>query len=490
MKENHDREIEDAAGRRSRRNLKKNKKAVPLAVRLISVTVLALLSIFFAARYVADGRVELDGQPVSLMSRQDVAAYLEKSERAVADKSFMLTAAGIAEELPFSRLDAHVDKERIYDELYLVGRHGGPAERVAEVFEVLVYGRNVPVRLTANEEKLMQALTAVHEKYNITPVNAYAELAADGTVTLHAEREGAVIDTGAARDRIREKLAGGEAGQVDLPVSERREAAVKKADFAGIDTLLSSYTTHFDGSDTNRSENIGIAARLLNHTLVKAGAACSFNDTVGTRTRDKGYKDAPVYFDNKLAMDAGGGVCQVSTTLFNAVLRAGLRIDSRSPHFAPAGYVPVGMDATVADNSLDFIFSNPFTHGVYICTECTHDAITVYILGDHEDGCSVAFVTTEQKTLPHNVIKKHDPFITEDKKEQEGYDGREITIKRDVYYKDGSVYTDFIESRYEPNDDITLTCGGDSCYSAPPGAADGVHNQDEMTNKRYDPLGP
>lgn len=68
-----------------------------MAVRLISVTVLALLSIFFAARYVADGRVELDGQPVSLMSRQDVAAYLEKSERAVADKSFMLTAAGIAE---------------------------------------------------------------------------------------------------------------------------------------------------------------------------------------------------------------------------------------------------------------------------------------------------------------------------------------------------------------------------------------------------------
>jgi len=81
-------------------------------------------------------------------------------------------------------------------------------------------------------------------------------------------------------------------------------------------------------------------------------------------------------------------------------------------------------------------------------------------------------------------------LITEDKKEQEGYDGREITIKRDVHYKDGSVYTDFIESRYEPNDDITLTCGGDSCYSVPPGAADGVHNQDEMINKRYDPLGP
>lgn len=85
-----------------------------------------------------------------------------------------------------------------------------------------------------------------------------------------------------------------------------------------------------------------------------AGKECSFNETVGRRTRDKGYKDAPVYFDNKLVLDAGGGVCQVSTTLFNAALRAGMIIGSRAPHYAPAGYVPVGMDATVADDSLDF----------------------------------------------------------------------------------------------------------------------------------------
>lgn len=103
-------------------------------------------------------------------------------------------------------------------------------------------------------------------------------------------------------------------------------------------------------------------------------------------------------------------------------------IASRSPHYAPAGYVPVGMDATVADDSLDFAFTNPFTRPVYIYTEMGDASVTVYILGNHADTCNVTFNTVSQKTLPHRVVRRHDDKVTEDKRDQEGYDGHDITI--------------------------------------------------------------
>ena len=194
--------------------------------------------------------------------------------------------------------------------------------------------------------------------------------------------------------------------------------------------------------------------------------------------------------DNKVVLDAGGGVCQVSTTLFNAALRAGLVISHRSPHFAPAGYVPVGMDATVADDGLDFGFTNPFQHPVYIYTSYRNGAVTVYILGNHEDSCNVIFKTLSQKTLPHKVIRRHDDSITEDVREQEGYDGHDITIRRSVVYKDGQTYTDTIDSHYDPNTTIIRTPGPASEETVQASNLSGEQPQDAVLNLLHDPTAP
>ena len=89
--------------------------------------------------------------------------------------------------------------------------------------------------------------------------------------------------------------------------------------------------------------------------------------------------------DGKLVPDAGGGVCQVSTTLFNAVLLAGLAVTERTCHFAPVAYVPIGQDATVADNYLDFCFVNDLSKPVYLCAVYEPGALTMYVLGNRED---------------------------------------------------------------------------------------------------------
>ena len=114
-------------------------------------------------------------------------------------------------------------------------------------------------------------------------------------------------------------------------------------------------------------------------------------------------------------------------------------------------------------------------------------SVTVYILGNHADTCNVTFTTVSQKTLPHRVIRRHDDKVTEDKRDQEGYDGHDITIRRTVNYTDGDHYTDTIVSHYDPNSEIILTPGDSSEEVVQTTNLDGEQPQDAMINAPHDP---
>lgn len=415
---------------------------------------------FLAAQHRAEAMVTLQGQSIEGWTADDVSAYVRNHEKDIQGKRIAVTGEGIDETIELDSLDVAFDIDSIEDELYLVGRKGSPIERISDVVTTLRFGKDVPLSLRVDDEKLNKKIKAICEAYDVAPKDAYITPNGDNkNVTIHKETERIVIDGEALTKQVQTQLRDGVVADIEAPVAERTAAKVKEADLTAIDTVLSYYTTHFDDSNKDRNSNITLAQEKLNHVLVPSKTDFSFNKHIGARTHENGYKDAPVYFDNKLVPDAGGGVCQVSTTLFNAVLRAGLFIASRAPHFAPAAYVPVGMDATVADDSLDFAFTNPFSHAVYIYTVATGNTITTYILGNHEDACTVTFKTTGLENLPHQVIHKHDTAVTEDKRDQEGYDGHDITIQRTVVYADGDHYTDTIVSHYAPNAEIILTPG-------------------------------
>ncbi len=127
---------------------------------------------------------------------------------------------------------------------------------------------------------------------------------------------------------------------------------------SGIDRRLSSYHTFIGGGGgSGRVENIVLATRSLNHELITPGETFSFNRVVGPRTMERGYKLAPIIVGNSVIPGRGGGICQVSSTLYNAVLNADLEVVERSPHSRPVDYVPRGKDATVSDY-IDFKFKN------------------------------------------------------------------------------------------------------------------------------------
>jgi len=143
-------------------------------------------------------------------------------------------------------------------------------------------------------------------------------------------------------------------------------ANITKEKLQTVDTKLSTFSSNFSSSPIGRSTNITLATRSINNTLVMPGQSFSFNGRVGQRTAAKGYQQAPVDIGTKVSSDFGGGICQVSTSLYNTVIRANIKSTERNNHTIPSTYIPLGMDATVDWGNLDYKFKNTLAYPVYI----------------------------------------------------------------------------------------------------------------------------
>jgi hypothetical protein len=143
--------------------------------------------------------------------------------------------------------------------------------------------------------------------------------------------------------------------------------------------FLSSKTTYFNANLTNRTTNIKLAAKAINGTVIEAGKVFSFNKTVGPRYESKGYKEAVIFVNGEKDKGIGGGVCQVSSTIYNAVLSAGLTVVERHAHSLPVTYVAPDRDATVSYGIQDFRFKNNTKGKVIITTIVGPNYLTVQL---------------------------------------------------------------------------------------------------------------
>lgn len=146
----------------------------------------------------------------------------------------------------------------------------------------------------------------------------------------------------------------------------------------GLEKEIAKFSTKIMEEDNNRDNNMEISLSKLNNTIVKAGDTFSFNDTVGCPTPDEGYEKAGVFVEDDYKKDYGGGNCQVSTTLYNAVLKVDdLKVLERHEHTQEVYYVPLGKDAAVAYGEIDFKFQNNTGHDIKIYGEMTEKEVKI-----------------------------------------------------------------------------------------------------------------
>ena len=189
---------------------------------------------------------------------------------------------------------------------------------------------------------------------------------------------------------------------------------------------ISAYSTRYDGGDKDRSTNLEIACKKIDEKIVLPGETFSYNKTLGARTTKAGYKTAKVYENGAVVDGIGGGICQISSTLYNAVLKANMQTVERRNHQFITSYVPEGRDATVAYGVTDFKFKNTRKYAIKIKATASNGVATISIYGIKENPeYNITFETKTISTIPVTEKYIEDNTIAEGTEEikQKGANG-------------------------------------------------------------------
>ena len=293
-----------------------------------------------------------------------------------------------------------------------------------------------------------------------TPVDAGVEVNDDGTVRVTESKSGMLLDMPVLMDDLDDAATGGGLRTIFVALTpEFPKLSTQDVESMGLAALGSQFVTYFDPRNTTRANNIALAAKLVDGTVVDPGATFSLNEAMGPRTANRGFDYAPVITaGNVLRQGVGGGVCQYATTLFNAVFFAGLPVVERHYHSLYISHYPTGRDATVAWGALDFKFRNDTGKSIMIRSWIDGGALTVALVG--KTGREVAYKTSSFYDVRKPAHGESDPRVVYDTdlgpgviRWERGIDGQSVRVERTVKDSAGEVlFRDTFVSHYAPMD--------------------------------------
>lgn len=223
---------------------------------------------------------------------------------------------------------------------------------------------------------------------------------------------------------------------VDIPAAVPTES-LKTLAFDGV---IGEFTTKFNVNDKNRTVNLMAASSKMDKSVLKPGDTLSFNDTIGPRTAETGFKDAYIVINNEYVQGIGGGICQVSSTLYSAAVLANLSIVERAPHAVAVAYIPLGQDATVNYPNLDLKLRNDMQSLIYIRSEVKSGSLTVRLYGK-KTGNTVRLEQQIEKETEFYTVRKVDGSlppgtVVQDQRGSKGYSVKTWKIVKDAAGKE------------------------------------------------------
>jgi vancomycin resistance protein YoaR len=256
-----------------------------------------------------------------------------------------------------------------------------------------------------------------------------------GRVAVVPARPGRVIAAGATGRRVLAAALGPQPRTARVVVTyaqPHRSTAQAKA--LGITTRVGRYETIY-GGDPNRIHNVQLVARLIDGKLIAPGATFSFNHATGARTADKGFREAPVIINGEVTSGLGGGVCQVSTTVFNAAYEAGLKITERTNHALYISHYPQGRDATVNYPDVDLKFVNDTPHWLLLRTYVGSYSLDVELYGSplNRKVDSVTRPLVDTGAAPVQRVPDPSLYVGSTYVEDSGEPSRATSVERKVY---------------------------------------------------------
>jgi vancomycin resistance protein YoaR len=334
-----------------------------VAVILISTYIYTIQRVYKSAIYPG---VYVEGIDLGKKNLKDAEGLLKKKyQQPVIDRKVLIHAGSKEYTLDYKTLDIKYNIQQALQEAFSYGKSGSILQRYRNIISPSTKQLRLPV--SYNEKLVDEFLSNIEKELNKEPLNAGVAVS-KGIIKITSEADGAKLNKDALKQAVVEQLNTGVLVgnlEIDAPF-EVMKPKISKEKISSINARISSFSTSFAGSVANRVNNIQLAVKSINGLILMPGETFSFNQTVGERTAERGYKEAGVIVGDKLESGLGGGICQVSSTLYNAVLRTGLKSVERRNHTLPLGYVAKGLDATVDWGSIDYKFKNTFNYPIYI----------------------------------------------------------------------------------------------------------------------------
>lgn len=403
--------------------------------------------------------VKIYGYNVGGMSKQDAKNLLmAKIDEHIQEKSISLYYNDIKYDYTLNDFGFSYNYEEAVDKAYELGREGNLFDRYKEIRNIKKDGVEIPLDEEYDRDKVLQIVDELEENVYREPENSTFNFN-NGKFIVTEEQIGMSLDKNKLIKLIVENI--GESKDIEMPM-DIVEPRYKKEIFSRINGIIGEFSTSFKGSAPGRIQNIKIASSSISNKVIMPGEQISYNDTIGPIQAKYGYMEAPVILNGELTPGMGGGVCQSSTTLYNALLLADVSIVERHPHSIAASYVPRGTDGAVARGYLDLKFKNDFDFPIYIDSKIVGDRVYFYIYGDTKSKDYTVKIEPELiQTLPYKVHEVYDASLEPGAKimEQEGRTGYKVKTYKSIIKNGQVVERNLINNDYYREKDFIYKVG-------------------------------
>jgi vancomycin resistance protein YoaR len=327
------------------------------------------------------------------------------------------------------------------EKAYKIGREGNFIRRLRTIYAIRRNPVNLVVTPQFDRVRLKSILEGIKSEIDQKGIDASANYR-NGTVTFNREVIGKNIEIDKNLDLLENILLERNFSPIELKVDDI-VPRVKYDEISVIEKVISTFSTSFNQQKADRTFNIRLACERINNTILLPGEVFSMDKALGPRSIDNGYKNAPVIIKGKLIEGVGGGVCQVTTTLYVAVLKTKLEVQERRPHSMPLSYVEPGQDATISEGYIDFKFRNNKDYPVLISAQVSGNSIIIRIIGKKDESLgSVKLKSVIIKEIPpEKELVVVDETIPDGERivEKSAVTGQRVAVYRETYDKNNKL---------------------------------------------------
>ena len=409
--------------------------------------------------------IKIEGIDVSGLTREEAKTKIETIYNEQKQKDITLKYKDFETTLSQDTIETNYDIEKAINQAITTGKNGNIITNNYNILFALIGKKNIKIDMTINEEQTQKAIEDIQtnlpgtieepdyyiedNKLIITPGKTGLKISTNNLINkiknnlnnitnnqeyieipvekawpnkidiekIHSEIYKEVQDAYITKDPVAvhpevegidfnieetKKILEENKEKYEIPLQiTKPNTTISQLGSEAFPNKLGTHTTRYDGGDENRSTNLEIACEKINEKVILPGETFSYNKTLGARTTAAGYKTAKVYENGAVVDGIGGGICQISSTLYNAVLKANLEIIERRNHQFITSYVPEGRDATVAYGVTDFKFKNNRKYAIKIKATASNGVATIDIYGIKEETeYQITFDTKTISTIP------------------------------------------------------------------------------------------